>query len=79
MLKTSLILALVLVSAPTAVLGQGQDSRGTRQQQDACARDVNRHCRKVVNQGDSVILQCLQQNRRRLSRACRNMLEQHGQ
>jgi hypothetical protein len=46
---------------------------------DACARDVTRHCRAVMNNGDSAVLACLKQNRPKLSKACDKMLTDHGQ
>jgi cysteine rich repeat protein len=46
---------------------------------DACARDVSRFCRAVMNNGDSVVLACLKQNRSRLSKACDKVLTDHGQ
>jgi hypothetical protein len=52
---------------------------GTDQEQKACARDVSRFCRKMMDQGDFVILACLQQNRPRLTAACRQVLTDHGQ
>jgi hypothetical protein len=56
-------------------------SAASAQQQghDACARDVARHCRAVMNDGDQVVLVCLKQNRARLSRACEKVLTEHGQ
>jgi hypothetical protein len=77
MFKMSLIFALLLALPVTEALAQG--SRGTKGQQDACAGDVRRLCRKVMGEGDGPILQCLQQNRRRLSSRCRRVLEEHGQ
>ncbi|WP_426410520.1 hypothetical protein [Bradyrhizobium ganzhouense] len=47
--------------------------------QDACARDVTRHCRAVMNNGDSAVLACLKQNRTKLSKACDKVLTDHGQ
>ena len=47
--------------------------------QDACARDVTRHCRAVMNNGDSAVLACLKQNRSKLSKACDKVLTGHGQ
>jgi hypothetical protein len=44
-----------------------------------CARDVSRFCRAVIDQGDMVVLSCLQQNRARLSRICAKVLTDHGQ
>jgi len=44
-----------------------------------CARDVTRHCRAVMNDGDMAILACLKQNRARLSKTCEKVLVDHGQ
>jgi hypothetical protein len=46
---------------------------------DACARDVSRFCRAHMNEGDQVVLACLQQNRARLSKPCAKVLADHGQ
>jgi hypothetical protein len=56
-------------------------SAASAQQQghDACARDVTRFCRARINDGDQVVLACLQQNRARLSKACAKVLADHGQ
>jgi hypothetical protein len=57
-------------------------SAASAQQQpghDACARDVARHCRAVMNNGDNAVLACLQQNRARISKACNQVLVDHGQ
>jgi len=51
----------------------------TAHEHDACARDVTRFCRAHMNEGDQVVLACLQQNRQRLSRACEKVLAEHGQ
>jgi hypothetical protein len=50
-----------------------------QQGHDACARDVSRFCRVVMNDGDSVVLACLQQHRARLSKACEKVLTDNGQ
>jgi hypothetical protein len=49
-----------------------------QQGHDACTRDVSRFCRAQMNDGDQVVLACLQQNRSRLSRACAKTLADHG-
>jgi hypothetical protein len=56
-------------------------SAASAQQQghDACARDVSRFCRAHINEGDQIVLACLQQNRARLSKACAKVLTDHGQ
>jgi hypothetical protein len=45
---------------------------------DACARDVSRFCRAHMNDGDQIVLACLQQNRARLSKACAKVLTDNG-
>jgi hypothetical protein len=50
-----------------------------QQGHDACARDVARHCRAVMNDGDQAVLACLKQHRTRISRACDKVLVEHGQ
>jgi hypothetical protein len=61
-----------------AIAQQGQHS-GTEQEQKACARDVAKYCRPLMDQGDFAILACLQQNRPKLSAACNQVLVSHGQ
>ena len=77
------VLALALLSSTTAVFAQQQavqpQRSGTAEEQAACNRDVQRHCRSVINQGDFVILACLQQNRSQISAACNQVLKNHGQ
>jgi hypothetical protein len=46
---------------------------------DACARDVSRFCRAYMQQGDTVVLACLKQNRARISHGCNKVLIEHGQ
>jgi hypothetical protein len=78
MRKTLLALTLLSLSVPTGVFAQGQRG-GTPEEQKACTRDVQRFCRPVIDQGDLVILSCLQQNRAKISPACDNVLKSHGQ
>lgn len=75
------VLALALVSSTTAAFAQQMQPprSGTPEEQAACNRDVQRHCRGVINQGDFVILACLQQNRPQISAACNQVLKNHGQ
>ena len=54
-------------------------SASAQQGHDACARDVTRHCRAVMNDGDSAVLACLKQHRTRISKACEKVLTEHGQ
>jgi hypothetical protein len=72
-------LALTLLSLSISTAAVAQDQRGTPEEQKACARDVQRHCRPVIDQGDLVVLSCLQQNRPKISQACDRVLKDHGQ
>ncbi|MDE2375687.1 cysteine rich repeat-containing protein [Bradyrhizobium sp.] len=54
-------------------------SASAQQGHDACARDVSRLCRAVMNDGDAAVLACLKQHRARLSKACEKTLTEHGQ
>ncbi|MCW5701190.1 MAG: hypothetical protein AB7I42_09705 [Bradyrhizobium sp.] len=76
-----IVLALALLSSTATAFAQQQASgrSGTAEEQAACNRDVQRHCRKVIDQGDFVILACLQQNRAQISAACNQVLKNHGQ
>ncbi len=78
MLKFALIPAMLLMTATTGAFAQAQRS-GTEQEQAACSRDVQKFCRKMLDQGDLVILSCLQQNRPKISKACNAVLVSHGQ
>jgi hypothetical protein len=61
---------VLLVSAASAQTGRPEAG---------CARDVSRHCRSVMNDGDMAVLACLKQNRARLSKTCEKVLTDHGQ
>ena len=78
MRKFLFALTLLSVSVATGASAQQQRS-GTPQEQAACSRDVQRHCRPVIDQGDFTILACLQQNRSKLSKACDQVLKNNGQ
>ena len=74
------LLALTLLSLSTAAFAQAQAQRsGTPEEQKACTRDVQRHCRHVIDQGDFTILACLKENRTKISEACDQVLKTHGQ
>jgi len=72
-----LFLALILLSVPVSTGALAHS--GSEQEQQACTRDVQRFCRKLMDQGDFTILACLKENRPKLSPACRNVLVSHGQ
>jgi hypothetical protein len=69
------ILAALLVATSAPVSAQG-----SREDQAACRSDTRRFCRTVdPDSGTFGILNCLKQNRAKLSKACRGVLESHGQ
>jgi hypothetical protein len=70
-------LMLVLLSVPVSTGALAHS--GTDQEQQACTHDVQRFCRKLMDQGDFTILACLKENRQKLSVACRDVLVNHGQ
>ena len=65
--------------APLIVLASMAQATAQQQGHDACARDVTRHCRAVMNDGDQAVLACLKQNRARISKGCDKVLVDHGQ
>jgi len=73
--KCVLALTLLGIPASTGALAHS----GTDQEQQACTRDVQRFCRKLMDQGDFTVLACLKENRGKLSSACRSVLASHGQ
>jgi hypothetical protein len=72
-------LALTLLSLSVSTGAIAQQRSGTPEEQKACSRDVQRHCRAVMDQGDLIVLSCLQQNRPKISQACDQVLKDHGQ
>jgi hypothetical protein len=77
MRKFFLVLTLLSASVSTGAIAQQRS--GTPEEQKACSRDVSRFCRTLMDQGDFVILACLQQNRPKLTAACNQVLKSHGQ
>ena len=78
MRKYLLALALSSLAFSTASFAQTM-GRGTVQEQRACTRDAQKHCRSLINQGDFTVLACLKQNRAKISKACDEVLRNHGQ
>jgi hypothetical protein len=74
-----MIRRLVLVAA-FIVVSSAAIAQGAPEEQTACRPDVRRFCHAVKpGTHDGSFLSCLQEHRARLSRACRAMLESHGQ
>ncbi len=81
--KTVLI-ALVLGLTATPALAQQRAQpgpngfQGTENEQNACQRDAVKYCRDAVPDTFRV-LACLQANHKKISKACRTVLINHGQ
>jgi len=73
------VLALALTSLAFSTVAYADNGRGTPEEQKACTRDVEKHCRAVIDQGDFTILACLKENRAKISMACDQVLKSHGQ
>lgn len=78
MRKYLLALALSSLAFSTASYADN-GGRGTPEEQKACTRDVQKHCRAVIDQGDFTVLACLKENRAKISQACNQVLKTHGQ
>ena len=70
------VVPVALFALAFVVIASGASAQ---QGHDACARDVSRFCRAVMNDGDSAVLACLKQHRARLSKACEKVLADNGQ
>jgi Cysteine rich repeat len=79
MRKTFFVAALLSLSVTAGAMAQQQQHGGTPEEQKACAHDVQKYCRTVMNDSDLVVLNCLQQNRPKLTKACDKVLTDHGQ
>jgi hypothetical protein len=77
----TVLLGATSMLATSAVAQQkvNPNRSGTAEEQRACGPDVSRFCRSIMNDGDLVVLSCLQQNRPKISRACNQVLVSHGQ
>ena len=79
MVRTIAFAAALTLAAVTTVSAQGQ---GDARERAACRPDVMRFCKQLVKENnDDVIsiLNCLQSNRTRISKACNQVLVSHGQ
>jgi hypothetical protein len=78
MRKSFFVAALLSLSVSAGALAEQQHG-GTAEEQKACAHDVQKYCRAVMNDADLIVLSCLQQNRAKLTKACDQVLVSHGQ
>lgn len=77
MLKRVLILGALINLVPSVGFAQPDPSR--QRGEEACGSDARRFCRRVLDQGEMAVLQCLQTNQKNLSAACRKVLKDNGQ
>ena len=81
-MSKKLVLALALLSVTSASFAQQGGLQGTPQEQAACTPDVFKYCKPLLNSNAPStfsILACLKANREHISKACRAVLESHGQ
>lgn len=69
MVRTTLIAALLIMMSASS-FAQDPKRGGSGEQQQACAKDVSRYCREVMDSDDQAIFGCLKENRAKLSKAC---------
>lgn len=70
-----ILLAALLVGVSSSAFAVS----GTPEEQDACRPDVRRFCSKMPpNADDTAYLNCLENNRDKLSIKCLNVLMDHG-
>ena len=74
MRKSFFVAALLSLSVSAGAMAEQQQHGGTAEEQKACAHDVQKHCRSVMNEADLIVLSCLQQNRAKLTKACDKVL-----
>ncbi|CAN5394765.1 hypothetical protein BH10PSE10_BH10PSE10_14970 [soil metagenome] len=80
MFRTILATTLLVMASSVAFAQAPAPQRsGTAEEQKACAPDVSRHCREVMNDGDLTVLGCLKANRPKISKKCDAVLVSHGQ
>jgi hypothetical protein len=66
---------LVIFFASLSLAQDDVRARGER----ACKGDASRLCKNVLQDGDSAVLACFQQNQSKLSGPCRKFLAEQGQ
>lgn len=69
--RVGLIALAVLLPAPVM-------AQGTPEQRAACRPDTQKFCRGLRPE-PLIMLRCLQENRDKISKACRKVLEDNGQ
>ena len=79
MLKSLLAATLIITPVSGAFAQTNSKRSGTAEEQRACAPDVSRLCRDVMNDSDLTVLGCLKANRAKVSASCNKVLVSNGQ
>ena len=79
MLKSLLAVTFIVSSISGAFAQTNSKRSGTAEEQRACAPDVSRLCREVMNDNDLTVLGCLKANRAKVSKSCDKVLVSNGQ
>ena len=88
-LTTALVLSATAMAAAQSIPKQpppvsgGMLGQGDAKERAACHPDVVRFCKELIKNGNDAdvfgILNCLQSNRQKISKACNEVLASHGQ
>ena len=81
-MSKKLVLVLALFTVTTASFAQQAGPQGTPQEQAACSPDVFKFCKPLLDSKSPStfsVLACLKASRDQISKACRAVLESHGQ
>jgi Cysteine rich repeat len=70
---------IVLTAVFAAAAATAQTAQDRTLGENACGRDASRVCKKVINDGDMAVLNCLKENRTRLRPVCVKHLQANGQ
>jgi hypothetical protein len=75
---TRIALLLSVLLSPVLLFATGASAQEFQRNDQGCGRDASRFCRAVLDQGDMVVLSCLQQHRAKLSKVCAKTLADNG-
>jgi hypothetical protein len=83
LLTTALVMAAASAATaqPPQLPGLPSLGQGSEQERAACHPDVVKFCKELIKDNNSdvfAILNCLQTNRAKISRACGQVLASHG-
>lgn len=77
MVRMTIVATTILMVGISGAFAQGAQRSGSPQQQQACSKDVSRHCRSVMKESDAVIAGCLREHQAKLSKTCLKAMAEH--